>query len=54
MHNGMEELIRRENMLPRGCRVLCAVSGGGDSVCFFINRTGKTAEQTMKMDVQQK
>ena len=35
MRNGMEDLIRRENMLPRGCRVLCAVSGGGDSVCLL-------------------
>ena len=35
MLNGMEALIRREDMLPRGCRVLCAVSGGADSVCLL-------------------
>ena len=28
----MEELIARFEMLPPGCRVLCAVSGGADSV----------------------
>ena len=31
----MEELIREEGMLPRGSRVLCAVSGGADSVCLL-------------------
>ena len=31
----MEELIRGEGMLPRGSRVLCAVSGGADSVCML-------------------
>ena len=35
MLKGMEQLIRQENMLPRGCRVLCAVSGGADSVCLL-------------------
>lgn len=28
-------LIQRYDMLPRGCRVLCAVSGGGDSMCLL-------------------
>ena len=28
----MEELIARHGMLPPGCRVLCAVSGGADSI----------------------
>lgn len=31
----MEELIRAEQLLPRGSRVLCAVSGGADSVCLL-------------------
>lgn len=31
----MEELLRAERMLPRGSRVLCAVSGGADSVCLL-------------------
>ena len=35
MLKGMEQLIRQENMLPRGSRVLCAVSGGADSVCLL-------------------
>lgn len=29
------ELIRKYNMLPRGSRVLCAVSGGADSMCLL-------------------
>lgn len=35
MLKGMEQLIRQENMLPRGSRVLCAVSGGADSLCLL-------------------
>lgn len=35
MLDRMEELIRREQLIPRGCRVLCAVSGGADSVCLL-------------------
>ncbi len=31
----MEKLIARYDMLPPGTRVLCALSGGGDSVCLF-------------------
>ena len=29
------ELIDRYDMLPAGCRVLCAVSGGADSMCLL-------------------
>ena len=35
MLDSMEKLIREHDMLPRGCRVLCAVSGGADSVCLL-------------------
>ena len=35
MLNRMEALIRAEGMLPPGCRVLCALSGGADSVCLL-------------------
>lgn len=28
-------LVREYNMLPPGCKVLCAVSGGSDSVCLL-------------------
>lgn len=31
----MEVLIREEQLIPRGSRVLCAVSGGADSVCLL-------------------
>ena len=31
----MEALIREWNMLPQGCTVLCALSGGADSVCLL-------------------
>ena len=43
MLKGMEQLIRQENMLPRGSRVLCAVSGGADSVLLlcFLNEYKK-------------
>ncbi len=30
----MDEAVRRFDLLPRGCRVLCALSGGADSVCL--------------------
>ena len=30
-----DDLIRKYNMLPRGSRVLCAVSGGADSMCLL-------------------
>lgn len=30
-----EALIREYDMLPPGCKVLCAVSGGADSVCLL-------------------
>ena len=29
------ELIDQYNMLPEGCAVLCAVSGGADSMCLL-------------------
>ncbi len=29
------DLIERYNMLPEGCAVLCAVSGGADSMCLL-------------------
>lgn len=29
------DLIEKYTMLPRGCRVLCAVSGGADSMCLL-------------------
>ena len=35
MLESMETLIREHGMLPRGCTVLCAVSGGADSVCLL-------------------
>lgn len=35
MLESMEKLITDENMLPPGCTVLCAVSGGADSVCLL-------------------
>ena len=28
------ELIKKYDMLPQGCKVLCAVSGGADSVAM--------------------
>ena len=31
----MEQLIQELNLLPRGCSVLCAVSGGADSICLL-------------------
>lgn len=35
MLESMEALIREHGMLPKGCTVLCAVSGGADSVCLL-------------------
>ena len=35
MLDALEQLIRTQQLLPRGCRVLCAVSGGADSVCLL-------------------
>ena len=35
MLESMEQLIRDLALLPRGSRVLCAVSGGADSVCLL-------------------
>ena len=35
MLNRMEAFIRSEKLLPPGSRVLCAVSGGADSVCLL-------------------
>lgn len=35
MLDGMEKLIREYGMLPPGTRVLCAVSGGADSLCLL-------------------
>ena len=35
MLESMEALIREHGMLPRGCTVLCAVSGGADSICLL-------------------
>ena len=35
MLNRMEELIRTHDMLPRNSTVLCALSGGADSVCLL-------------------
>lgn len=35
MLESMEQLIRDLALLPRGSRVLCAVSGGADSVCML-------------------
>ena len=35
MLESMETLIREHGMLPAGCRVLCAVSGGADSICLL-------------------
>ena len=29
------DLIQKYNMFPKGCRVLCAVSGGADSMCLL-------------------
>ena len=35
MLESMEQLIRRLNLIPPGSAVLCAVSGGADSVCLL-------------------
>lgn len=35
MLNPMEKLIAEYGMLPRGTRVLCALSGGADSMCLL-------------------
>ena len=35
MLEAMEKLIADLDLLPRGCTVLCAVSGGADSVCLL-------------------
>lgn len=35
MLNRMERFIRAEGMIPPGSRVLCALSGGADSVCLL-------------------
>ena len=35
MLNTMEELIRRLDLIPPGSTVLCAVSGGADSICLL-------------------
>ena len=35
MLNSMDQLIREYRMLPPGTTVLCALSGGADSVCLF-------------------
>ena len=35
MLDSMQRLIREETLFPPGCRVLCAVSGGADSVCLL-------------------
>ena len=35
MSNAMEQLIREKGMLPPGCKVLAAVSGGADSICLL-------------------
>ena len=35
MLTSLEQTIREYNMLPPGTRVLCAVSGGADSVCLL-------------------
>lgn len=40
MLDSMERLIREETLFPPGCRVLCAVSGGADSVCLLHSLWG--------------
>ena len=35
MLDALEQLIRSQQLLPSGCKVLCAVSGGADSVCLL-------------------
>ena len=35
MNDGFLVLTEKYSMLPEGCRVLCAVSGGADSVCLL-------------------
>lgn len=35
MLQAMDKLVAEHGMLPRGTRVLCALSGGADSVCLF-------------------
>ena len=35
MLESMEKLIRGKNLIPPGTAVLCAVSGGADSVCLL-------------------
>ncbi len=35
MLDSLEQLIRTQQLIPAGCKVLCAVSGGADSVCLL-------------------
>ena len=35
MLEALEDLIGTQQLLPAGCRVLCAVSGGADSICLL-------------------